>query len=179
MHISVNSRGRLALFAQCAGTLHATHELELEGDCARCDPARRHQGAISRARPARARSANRHLHGLLHRTRRTPRARGAPRAALRRSELLRYNQHYLRTMAQLWPSSSRATLSAVARSAKTAAGRARFIQMAHEYRLSTLRIHEELCSDQRASEREAGRANYKWLGSDIAQKDATSIPTGG
>jgi len=39
----------------------------------------------------------------------------------------------------------------LARSAKTAAGRARFIQKAHEYRLATLRIHEELSSDQRAS----------------------------
>ena len=44
------------------------------------------------------RSANRHLHGLLHRTRGTPPARGAPTAALRRPELLRHNQHYLRTM---------------------------------------------------------------------------------
>src|SRR6478735_9929813 len=86
MHISVNLRGRLALFAQCAGTLHATHELELEGDCARCDPARRYQGAISRARPARTRSANRHLHGLLHRTRGTPPARGAPRWLMSREE---------------------------------------------------------------------------------------------
>ena len=39
----------------------------------------------------------------------------------------------------------------LARSAKTRAGRARFIQMAHEYRLAALRIHEELSSDQRAS----------------------------
>ena len=39
----------------------------------------------------------------------------------------------------------------LARSAQTAAGRARFIQMAHEYLLATLRIREELSSDQRAS----------------------------
>ena len=68
------------MVAQRAGTLHATHELE--GDCARCGTARRYQGAISRARPARTADANRHLHGLLHRTRRTPPARGAPTAAL-------------------------------------------------------------------------------------------------
>ena len=63
-------------------SLHATHELE--GDCARCGTAGRYQDAISRARPARAPSANRHLHGLLHRTRGTPPAGGAPTAALRR-----------------------------------------------------------------------------------------------
>jgi hypothetical protein len=38
------------------------------------------------------------------------------------------------------------------RSAKTAAGRARFIQMAHEYRLATLRIREELYSDPRSGD---------------------------
>lgn len=38
----------------------------------------------------------------------------------------------------------------LARSAKTAAGRARFLQMAHEYRLATLRVRqEELSSDQK------------------------------
>ena len=56
--------------------------IELEGDCARCGTARRYQDAISHARPARAADANRHLHGLLHRTRGTPPARGAPTAAL-------------------------------------------------------------------------------------------------
>ena len=59
---------------------HATHEFE--GNCARCEPARRYQDAISHARPARTADANRHLHGLLHRTRGTPPARGAPTAAL-------------------------------------------------------------------------------------------------
>jgi hypothetical protein len=39
----------------------------------------------------------------------------------------------------------------LARSAKTAAGRARFIQMAHEYRLATLRIREELSDSWRMS----------------------------
>ena len=38
----------------------------------------------------------------------------------------------------------------LARTAKTAAGRARFLQMAHEYRLATLRVlQEELSSDQK------------------------------
>jgi len=71
------------LVAQRAGTLHATHELELEGDCARCGTAGRYQDAISHARPARTTAANRHLHGLLHRTWGTPPAGGAPTAALR------------------------------------------------------------------------------------------------
>jgi len=64
--------------------LHATHELE--GNCARCGTARRYQDAISRARPARAGDANRHLHGLLHRTRGNPPARGAPTAVRSRRE---------------------------------------------------------------------------------------------
>jgi len=37
----------------------------------------------------------------------------------------------------------------LARSAKTAAGRARFLQMAHEYRLATLRIRKELSPDRK------------------------------
>ena len=38
-----HQRGRLALVARRAGTLHATHELELEGDRARCGTAGRYQ----------------------------------------------------------------------------------------------------------------------------------------
>ncbi|HVR58771.1 MAG TPA: hypothetical protein VMT72_18325, partial [Pseudolabrys sp.] len=36
-----------------------------------------------------------------------------PTAALRRSELLRHNQHYLRTMSALWPSSCTRGMRAV------------------------------------------------------------------
>ena len=49
----------------------------------------------------------------------------------------------------------------LARSAKTAAGRARFLQMAHEYRLATLRVlQEELSSDQKVGN--ADHDGPKW-----------------
>ena len=48
-----------------------------------------------------------------------------------------------------------AACSKLARSAKTAAGRARFIQMADEYRLATLRICEE------PSDRRVGNADHR------------------
>jgi hypothetical protein len=91
-------------------------------------------------RPARC------LHGLLHRTRGTPPARAALPA---RAETSGTHQHCLRAMsaplAKQFASLARCCLE-LARSAE-ATHRARFVQMAHEYWLASLRIREQRSSD--------------------------------